>query len=751
MIRTRKRRRSAEPGQQAEANEVAIVQPSIAANFAAAVPTAAPAETEFPHWLNEIKVEASDSEAEFVKEDESTLADIKPDIHEIQKQCIRSQQSPHAERMSTPTSLLATSTQSAAVAATAGQVNLSGDYVLDIDKLVEDVSAQSLREDFQIKVKDEIIDEEKRESSDKLKPLTLNRSDFNFVADEIDMQETDSDEDGYSDVDLDDDYEPLESDEIEDLYDPEWFNRLTMPRRLFPDQNYQGILKGGTSRNLHTFYFYHILEGQNFFERVAECCNKRAEKIKKGSQRWSNTCTEAFTWQEISIFIGISLQMGSMQLPTLSEYWECQSHHGFNGFSTKMTLNRFKFLLEALNFECFQTENCTFNTEDMGNRFDDLKPLLNFFNNRMESIYSCGQTIVLNEPLIYWKGKLNQANEMSKKFRRNAVMLHLLTKQSGMVLKILADMEGSEQKQISRNPKAQVVQRLSKAIELLKEKFGRGHVVFTCKYYGSYALCLELAKLGTYCSGFLDKNCFGNSKELVLQNLGQYQFETRYAGYVMMGKSRRLRKNVYFYSSDCLAIYRNEMILSHQLKLVKEISWQLGIPVEMRAAMLDYQLPLERTEIKWDRRLMIYVIHLVLLNAYLLYQSHNQNLRSTNKLPMFFKQFRQGIIASLVHPDESGNIDKKSPANENLIDTATTINNSERDPNLHIPSQLDLKKATHRPMEIPCSKGKLVKKRCRICFKTGLLIFSQFCCAECPGMPGLCENPCFKLWHEYIE
>ena len=43
-------------------------------------------------------------------------------------------------------------------------------------------------------------------------------------------------------------------------------------------------------------------------------------------------------------------------------------------------------------------------------------------------------------------------------------------------------------------------------------------------------------------------------------------------------------------------------------------------------------------------------------------------------------------------------------------------------------------------------------KRCRVCHKqNNTKKRSRYQCPLCPGMPGLCVHPCFKIWHENIE
>ncbi|XP_054726456.1 uncharacterized protein LOC129236224 [Anastrepha obliqua] len=584
---------------------------------------------------NEVK-QTPDVKIEVENEaDERIIDEIKPDAYELQQQWFS-----QATESAAPTLTLAAS-------------------IFRIDDIGSDVAPDSLSGKVPVIGKDA---KKVPVTPKKLKPASVNRSDFCFDADEVDMQETDSDEEGYSDIDFEEEFEIIECDAGADMYAPEWSKESRVRRKVFSTKNLNGMLKGFPRFDSPTYYFYKLLGGLQFFKDWAECCNKRAKKTMVSSQKPIRDHFEAFTMHEMSIFFGICLQMGSLQLTTLAEYWESQAHHGLSGFSSKMSLERFQFLLEVLNFKALHTEEESFKNDNNSgdNKIStDLKSFVCFFNNRMASVYNCGLQIILNEPVRYWKGKLHWVNDMNPKWRPNAILLHFLTEQSGLVLKILVDIEGPRQKQLARNSKELVMQRLSTAMELLKGRFKKGHFVFTSKYYGSVALCLELGKLGTLSSGFLDSQRFGNCKELVLKNLDHYQFETRFAAFMMMGKYRCLRKSFYFYSSDCLFISPHEILVKHKPKLVSEIDWQLNTPEKIRAHMLDYQLALQRTEIKWERRLIIYVMQLFVLNAFLLYKAHAQKGRFLNKQNLFsYQTFRQDIIASLLTPrDEWSSID----------------------------------------------------------------------------------------------
>ncbi|XP_067644548.1 uncharacterized protein [Eurosta solidaginis] len=532
-----------------------------------------------------------------------------------------------------------------------------------------------------------------------------------------------------------------------DLYNPDWLEITPIPygaEIFYSNESDPGLRKEISKPSTATGFFYKLLGGSRFFQRLAESCNK--EVMKPMTDMPINEAIEEFNAKEMSIFIGICLQMGSMQLTTLSEYWECKAYYHVDGFANKICYQRFKTILEHLNFEDFQPDNLK-TADSYEDKFMKLRPALYFFNKRMEFLYNCGKDLVLNDPIIYWKGRMNWLKDMKEKFRRNAVLIHLLSEPSGFVHKIYMDKESDERKLMAKNSKELVIERLSIATELLKEKLHRGHTVFVPKYYGSYALALELSKFDTYCSGFLELTRFGNSKQLVLHQLRQYKYEVRYANCIMMGKYNGLHnKNLYFYTSIPDYVYKNEFGIQNCLNMLKELAIKKKIPTELGTHMLSYQLALEHTEIKWDKRLMIYIIELMLQNAYILYNSDAKNGGSTNPNLISYQIFRQHIIASLLNPKFNWSNCNNEKDLVKTIATDQSISLAEKmlEENLQL---LEM----HKPKKLPPAEGKCMKKRCRMCNKTGFVAFSEVCCIICPGMPGLCQTPCFEIWHDRIQ
>ncbi|XP_068155375.1 piggyBac transposable element-derived protein 4 [Drosophila tropicalis] len=533
-----------------------------------------------------------------------------------------------------------------------------------------------------------------------------------------DFQESDSDEEGYSEPDNAQKCDVFFPDE-DDIYDPKWNDQPVHPRLIFKfNLNHTGLKAGGKKFLNPSNYFYQILGQRNmFFSLLSQSCNQRL--------------TLHSTAEEMEIFIGLNLIASEIGLLELVDYWNQDLYYGFTGFQHKMSLARFQELMQSLNFDLFGKNN---NGEGVG----DVNPLIEYFNKIMSELYVCGQKMVLNDPLMLWKGKFNYFQDLPEKFRANSLMLHMLTEQNGLIIKILPEIISKSQAiNWMRNSRDLVECRNELALKLVQDYGEEGRTLYVSKFYGSFGLAHELAKIKTYCTGLLDRNRYGNSKALVHQQLEPNSIGTKYAQEqpLMMAKWRRRQKTVYFFSSDCLAIYAKEMSMQKSQakpKLIQELDWQLRRNLQQSREQLTRYQPGWSSH-QWDKKLLIFLINLMVHNSYLLYVAHGQSLREGAKT---YKEFRVAIVKSLLKEVQGA--------------PTTSVQEKEKDLKTVDKKRKPVSTEMSRRHEmIPIEQhGKPARKNCRHCHKDGMLQFTKFMCNSCPDKPGLCPEPCFQLWHD---
>lgn len=131
--------------------------------------------------------------------------------------------------------------------------------------------------------------------------------------------------------------------------------------------------------------------------------------------------------------------------------------------------------------------------------------------------------------------------------------------------------------------------------------------------------------------------------------------------------------------------------------------------VDRKDQMLSYSA-CDRKTIRWYKKLGLNIIQILVLNSWHLYQRYSGSKSS-------FYNFRLSII-------------------EDLVEQKTPI--SKPPASVHLP--------THLPRQ---QGGKVKRKDCRVCRGKKIRTATTFCCPLCPDNPGLCLEPCFRIYHDY--
>lgn len=133
--------------------------------------------------------------------------------------------------------------------------------------------------------------------------------------------------------------------------------------------------------------------------------------------------------------------------------------------------------------------------------------------------------------------------------------------------------------------------------------------------------------------------------------------------------------------------------------------------VDHNDQMLVYNAA-DRKTIRWYKKLVLNTLQILLLNSWYLHSVY-----STKKVS--FYEFRLNII-------------------ENLLGRQETPKPTKLPEIVHLPSQLQMSEG-----------GKTMRKDCRICRTNKNRKATNFCCTMCPDTPGLCLEPCFRIFHKY--
>lgn len=138
------------------------------------------------------------------------------------------------------------------------------------------------------------------------------------------------------------------------------------------------------------------------------------------------------TNKEFFVFIGHYLHMGAIRLNRVVDYWKQNDLFNLAAFS-KNSRNRFLLIQRCLHF----ARNPKVNEEKPADRLYKVRPIITFFNERMDEIYYPGRELSLDESMVLWRGRLVFHQYIKNKRHKFGIKLYMLTAPNGCILRFL--------------------------------------------------------------------------------------------------------------------------------------------------------------------------------------------------------------------------------------------------------------------------------------------------------------------------
>jgi len=446
-----------------------------------------------------------------------------------------------------------------------------------------------------------------------------------------------------------------------------------------------------------------MLFDEEFFEFIVRETNNYAESefLRVGAaersriSQWKPTDRD-----EIITFISLVIHTGTIKLNRLNDYWK--KHHLFNFtcFSNYMSRDRFLLLLRCFHF----AQNPTDHSENIPtDRLFKIRPLINYFNIKMNNIYYPNKELSLDESMVLWRGRLIFRQYIQNKRHKYGVKLYMLTEPNGLIIKfavytgILDDLGG-------KGHAANVV------LHLMSEKLNNGHSIYMDNFYNSIDLAEQLLQKKTYCTGTLRSNRKRIPEAVVKSKLKPGETKAMYSNGVLVGKWKD-KRDVMYISTE----FKNNLILAKNKKGQEKLKpepianynkFMSGID---RQDQMNSYYPFLRKTIRWYKKIGIHVIQMLLLNSYNLY---NQS-QVGSKMTLY--DFRLSILSELLPAFPKPRLDTKRK---------------------HIPKTHEIGK-----------NGRVLRKRCCVCAEKKIRKDTSYFCPTCPNQPSICLEPCFAKFH----
>lgn len=453
--------------------------------------------------------------------------------------------------------------------------------------------------------------------------------------------------------------------------------------------------------------FFDLLVNETFFELIARETNQYAIEVFLNAgaadhsriSRWKEV-----TGEEIRTFFGLVMHMGTIQLSRLQDYWKKDPLFDMPIFAANMSRDRFLLILRCMHF----AKNPAYGDPVPEDRLYKIRPIIDYFNNRMVEIYYPDRCLSLDESMMLWRGRLVFRQYIKNKKHKYGIKLYALTEPDGTVIKFSV-YTGTLDEYGGRGHASKVV------MHLMEEKLDAGHALFMDNYYNSYDLAVQLLQRNTLCTGTLRSNRQNTPLDIKNAKLGKGETLARYANGVMIGKWRDKREVTYIsteFGNSMVEFENRRHEVQQKPHPILEYNKYMG-GVDKKDQMMAYY-PFERKTLRWNLKLGLHIFHMLLINSYHIFKKYGPNSR----MPLY--DFRLHIIRQLLPVTRTARELAPVRRTEHVLGKNAATGS---------------RKVSHR--------------RCVICYKNKVRKETAYCCVTCPTKPALCATGvCFSVHHE---
>lgn len=393
--------------------------------------------------------------------------------------------------------------------------------------------------------------------------------------------------------------------------------------------------------------------------------------------------------------------MGTIRLNRLQDYWKTHRLFNLPAFKNYMSRDRFMVIFRCLHF----SRNPLPGEQTPADRLFKIRPVLDYFNSRMNDIYYPSKELSLDESMVLWRGRLVFRQYIKNKRHKYGVKLYILTEPDGIIQKF-AVYTGTLDDFGGKGHAANVV------LHLMDQKLDVGHSLYMDNYYNSFELASQLLTRKTYCTGTIRVDRKSNPKEVKETKLKKGETIARCSNGVMIAKWRD-KRDVFYISTEFTNNLKNflnkrQQEISKPEAIIQYNRFMGGI--DKKDQMMSYY-PCERKTLRWYKKIGIHILYMCLINSFFMYKKYVRP-----KISLY--DYRLEVLEKLLPEKEGPCVERPMAA-------------------LHF-----AKKNTES------EKGKTVaRRRCIVCYKNSIRKETTYHCPACPEKPALCTEPCFSEYH----
>lgn len=421
-------------------------------------------------------------------------------------------------------------------------------------------------------------------------------------------------------------------------------------------------------------------------------------------KQWKDT-----TPSEIWEFLALIILMGMVKKPALPLYFSTDPIYSTPIFGAAMPKNRFLSILSNL---CFSNSKKV--TEDK--RLYEIKSISDILRQNFRKNYLPKEHVCIDESLMLWKGQLG--NDPTKRPNFGIRSYELCESRSGYVWNFLMYAESSTTFTDDGNSQGEEV-----VMTLMEPLLGKNYKVYVDRFFSSPSLAKRLLEAQTYMCGTVMKNRAGMPKNFPSEQLNHGEMKTcQKNGISVFTWKDKKEVNLISTMSDNTFTETtkkdkkiNEFI--RKPTCVVQYNKHIGGVSICDSVILAY--PSMHKSTKWYKKVFFHMIDISLYNAWIIYKALGNNV------PLL--EFRHDVVQALLRKHHVPRIINRKRSGENPLRL------TER----------------HFPALNEKEDGKIVFRRCKLCFLKKQRKETKYICPDC-NIP-LCTYPCFRNYHTKLN
>ncbi|XP_050414127.2 piggyBac transposable element-derived protein 4 [Patella vulgata] len=345
---------------------------------------------------------------------------------------------------------------------------------------------------------------------------------------------------------------------------------------------------------------------------------------------------------ELKTFIGITMLMGLIVLPSLKQYWS--SDPSLNSDFIRKCMSRDRYFAIQRDLHLTDSTKQPAKGADGFDRLYKVRPMIDMCKKSFREQYDPPQNISIDEGMVKYKGRLGFVQYMPMKPTKRGIKVWIAAaSDTGYVHAFNVytgkSLDGVQEKNLGHKV----------VMDLMETMLYEYRHVYFDNFFTSIDLAIELLNKKTYCCGTIRSNrkyyplshvhklAKGSTKFIQSNNL--------------IATAWQDKKTVHILSTNCDA----EMLVVQRRTragIIENVSKPLCIinynkcmgGVDLGDQLRQYY-SFGRTSLKWWRYLFYFLLNVACVNSFLIYKLH---MKALGKTPMTQLEFRHSLAKCLI-------------------------------------------------------------------------------------------------------